>query len=92
MVEEIPGGLSAHGIENHVDAFTPRELRSRNKVAIARHKDDLIHQSLVRHCSHIQAQPHIDAFLNNVDLEIVVRWVKLTAREPPPQRIGFWTP
>ena len=60
---EITGDWRPHGVEDKIDAFTPREFCCWHKISVSGYEHDLIHLFLVGYRCEIDADSHVCAFL-----------------------------
>lgn len=70
----IQGGVDSlsERIKDHIDPLSPGHLCSRYKVAIADDEHDLVDETFISQRRNVQAQAHVYAFLNSVDLKVII--------------------
>ena len=62
--------LLPHRVEDEIDAFSPCEFGSGNKIAVARYKNNLSGEPLCGYRGDVKADAHIDTLLNKIELKI----------------------
>lgn len=73
MFLKVVGDMLPHGIKYDLDAFCPRDLDCRHEVAVARNYDNLVDNALEREGNEIKAEPHVDALLPHIKLQVLSR-------------------
>ena len=68
--------MSVHRGQHDIDSLSTGEFCRRNKISVCGDQNNLIYLPFVWHCRNIQAEPHIDSFLDDVDFKVVVMWLK----------------
>ena len=72
MLDQVPGGTAAHGIEHHIDTFPSRQFCSGDEISVSCYHYNLIHLVLEGHGRDIKAKAHVYTFLNDIEFKVII--------------------
>lgn len=72
MFDEVLRRIGAHRLYDDIQSFATGEFCSRDEIRIGRNQNNLIGLALEGDRCDIQAEPHVDALLPDVDFEICI--------------------